>query len=522
MKSFFDCLSRPFRQHLSLFLFIFVLTTLLDVYQYTTQSTLKFTVLVASHNFMNSYLLTLLYTLFPRKLKRIYLVLITIVVSVFSIIDIFSVIKFHHPFDKDVATVIRGTNLNESLEFLASYLSWNLVVVILLFSVFGYWLYRTSKRPSVVGNKITLTAIFVLFSSVAMNCYAPHIWAYGFFGKIQELTDVEKTPDLKEYYTHPRIEVVGNQPQKVVMIIGESFAREHSSLYGYGKKTNPKLAKLVADSSLLVFKSVNSTATHTVPAFKSFMSTYRSEYGDSLKWYEFTTLPEVVRLASYRSSWISNQSPVGFYDNVVAAYARLCDSVNFVGDHYAGLAKTNLDGELVAPLRDHPKDGKRFFFVHLMGSHPQFESRYPSNYSHFRAADYMEFPEHQRENRAAYDNTILYNDAVVYDLIQEFKTEEAVVVYFSDHGLDVYESDPNYCSHANRSDAFSREVSKRIPFMVYLSPRYQKSFPEVTERLRSHLETPYVTENLIYTMMDLMGVRFVENDEVQKYSLLTK
>ena len=58
--------------------------------------------------------------------------------------------------------------------------------------------------------------------------------------------------------------------------------------------------------------------------------------------------------------------------------------------------------------------------------------------------------------------------------------------------------------------------------MIYMTPLYQKKFPEKKMLIQSKLDTPYRTDNLIYTIMDIIGVIFDDNGDVGKYSLLRK
>ncbi len=104
------------------------------------------------------------------------------------------------------------------------------------------------------------------------------------------------------------------------------------------------------------------------------------------------------------------------------------------------------DGSLVG--KDAVHNGNKCVFYHLMGQHEAFQSRYPKAFERFKAKDYLTFPEHQREVLAAYDNATLYNDYVVSSIIDLYKDKDAVVFYFSDHALDVFDTDPDFFGHA--------------------------------------------------------------------------
>ena len=91
--------------------------------------------------------------------------------------------------------------------------------------------------------------------------------------------------------------------------------------------------------------------------------------------------------------------------------------------------------------------------------------------------------------------------------------KEAICFYFPDHGLDVYQTKVNYSGHARRGDLESEAVGEEIPFMVYVSDGYRRRFPEVMERLYGGRDWEFVTEDFIYFLMDVLGVRFAEKSE---------
>jgi acetylglutamate kinase len=120
---------------------------------------------------------------------------------------------------------------------------------------------------------------------------------------------------------------------------------------------------------------------------------------------------------------------------------------------------------------------------------------------------------------AEYDNSILYNDYVVNELLQRFVNEDAIVFYFSDHGIDAFKSSNNYIGHANPNDTISIMVSKKIPFMVYSSQFFCKKHPELQKRIENAVNRPYRTDSIMYTIMDVAGVETVNGISYKHKSL---
>ena len=147
-----------------------------------------------------------------------------------------------------------------------------------------------------------------------------------------------------------------------------------------------------------------------------------------------------------------------------------------------------------------------------MGSHSNFKNRYPQTFEKFKAEDYKNHPNHQRENLATYDNSILYNDSIVYEIIRLFQDKETIAFYFSDHAIDAYESSDDYIAHAKVTVPKSVEAGTKIPFMIYTSPLYQQNFANEMKQIKQSLKQPFRTDDMIYTIMDIIGITFEEEN----------
>lgn len=331
----------------------------------------------------------------------------------------------------------------------------------------------------------------------------PSIVNDSIIGKIAMLYDIPSPPDLRKYYTSPKIEKNNQQPENIVIVIGESFSKSHSSLYGYHFQTNPLLEEYVKDSSLIVYSNVTSDVTTTIESFQRIMSTFSG----SGTWYECTTIPELITLCGYKSTWISNQSKAGLADNVVSHYAELCDDVFFVGNRFSAGMRKSFDEEVLEPLsyRVRSNEGKNVYIVHLMGSHEAFNKRYPSDFSRFEETMYSEFPENQRKTLSEYDCSIRYNDKVVSDIFSLFSGKEAIAFYFSDHALDVFESSDNYCGHSILGNNASVYYGKQIPYMVYMSEQFKRNYSNLYVKIRDASMDNMSTSDFVYTLLEVMG-----------------
>ena len=106
-----------------------------------------------------------------------------------------------------------------------------------------------------------------------------------------------------------------------------------------------------------------------------------------------------------------------------------------------------------------------------------------------------------------------------------FSDRNAIVIYFSDHGEEVY----NFRMQQGRTDIKTDDPRAMryqldIPFMIYASPRYAASHPHTMERIKRSVDRPFMTDNLPQVIFDLLGVhtsyfkpeRSVINDEYRQ------
>lgn len=406
--------------------------------------------------------------------------------------------------------IVKATNPQEATEFIDMFFHWGPVFIVIGITVFCYFLYKIFGK--IKPNRIvTLCALLLVVMGVAATTIKKSAnWGRVFIGKPFLYLSYQLPPDLSCFYSDLKLKIEDEDklPDNIVFIIGESFTKFNSSLYGYEKQTNPRLQELVRDSLLYVYSNVVSPGTHTIHCFQNMMSTYNDTQKDTLNWYEGTTVIELLDKTGYTTTWVSNQSQKGGYDNVVAKYAELCDTSLWVGNKFAGTNRMSYDEEVLPLLKSVAGDDSdlNFYCVHLIGSHYTFDSRYPTGgeWSVFKENDY-DYPKHQRYNRAAYDNSVLYNDFVVREIIKLFEDKESLVFYFSDHGIDLYYSSDDYVGHATNAPV-SVEKAKQIPYMIYVSPALKEANSEMADYINSHKNRTINTADVIYELMRIIGV----------------
>ncbi len=306
-------------------------------------------------------------------------------------------------------------------------------------------------------------------------------------------------------------------PTLVVVIIGESCNRNHLSLYGYKRPTTPRLQ---SRGDILAFSNVVSANSNTLRSVLGFLSENNAEHSRPLD--SALHIFDLLHSSPYRSFWLSNQSPIGLWDNGVTSLARNADVVSYVNlTANSSMESTTIaafDQQLFAPFLSALADTARHkaVFLHLMGSHTSYDKRYPSRFAHFKGG---------KDKRArtidAYDNTILYNDYIVDSLLctlasycTAHPTVRATALYFSDHGENVFD-EGDYAGH-DYSGAIPH-ANVEIPFLLWLSPSQREHF-RASPRLRlPDAGTPYMLDDLFHTLIDLADIATPAFDSTRSF-----
>ena len=302
-------------------------------------------------------------------------------------------------------------------------------------------------------------------------------------------------------------------PREVyVLVIGESARFGSFQVNGYERETTPLLAKT---QGLLSFQNVIAPATVTlmsVPLLLTPATAVRLGHAASM-----ASVVSVFKKAGFHTAWLSTQKKHGMYDTSCSIYSNDADEARFLSGNFApgsGLYASAYDGDLLEPFREllARNDSKLFIVLHTMGSHQHYCDRFPVTYNHF-PCDLARYhgsfltgtfsAEQQRNLTNAYDNSILYTDWVLSQLIESLNGVHAVsaLYYVSDHGQNKGDAPVLPFAHGNVTPDVLH-----VPLLVWLSPEYHARRAEQTHALESHRSTPLSADSTFHTLLDIAGL----------------
>ena len=320
----------------------------------------------------------------------------------------------------------------------------------------------------------------------------------------------------------------------VILVIGESYNKYHSPLYGYYLNTTPVLCSQQRSGNLFVFKDAMATYNMTTFSMKNMLSTNR--ISDNEAWCESPYFPVVFKKAGFNVSMWDNQRPtealVSCYDYALASYLY-ADSIMPIAynEHNTDIYEYDYDmltaftKESRSYQNNKSANKHSLYIFHLMGQHLDAGQRFPSsgNFNIFKASDIRraDLSDSQKQTVADYDNATRYNDIVIGRIISMFKDSPSVMVYLSDHGEEVYDY-RNFVGRTHERNK-KREAIKYqydIPMMIWCSDKYIQNHPQLTERIRQALAKPMSSDILPHLLFRLASIKTPfykpENDVLSK------
>ena len=263
----------------------------------------------------------------------------------------------------------------------------------------------------------------------------------------------EKKRNAKEILL-PDAQITTDSRDICVLIIGESARRDHFSLYGYERETNPftpgdGVTALIADAA----------ATYTTAGVKAIL-----DHAPVNKLYEI--LPNYMNRAGVDVIWRTSnwgEPPVHIdkYYKVKDIKARFPEA----DDRYDGILVERLKEDILASDKT-----KTLVIIHTNTSHgPTYFKKYPSEFEKFTpVCTTVEMSKaDQQELINAYDNTVVYTDWLIHSVIETLKEipdARKCMIYVSDHGESLGENNL-YMHGVPMSMAPAEQVE--IPFIVW-------------------------------------------------------
>lgn len=477
-----------------------------------------------------------------EKLARIYKLLVYITLMLLFVVNVFCLMNFKTMLSPSIVMLMAETNGGETSEFFKTYLlGRDSLLAYFICSLVLTWLFYSEKKlkPVIKGRKtIFLVLLIVLYMfdrsvspiQIFMQLFAcknlteVELW----YLKYPVNTNVMSNVVYSFFVMHLSKEEMGNAARStlsmadrvearedlnLILIIGESFSKHHSSLYGYEHHTNPKLEEYVKSGNLFVFNDAISAFNLTSFVLRNLFSV--NSIMDDENWADYPIFPILFKRAGYDVYFWDNQRTFGnadvsdfsiasylFNDSVAtASYTKFNDSV------------FPYDGELVMDFWNNVKlqSNRNLIIFHLMGQHTMPDKRYPQDpqFNVFTPDSVCRNDLDVRRKKliAHYDNATIYNDWLIDTIIQHYADDNAIMVYLSDHGEEIYDFRDHY--GRTQETAKTTELLKyqyEIPFIIWCSDTYKSRHPIVMNNIATAVDRPIMNDNVCQLLFGLVNM----------------
>ena len=304
--------------------------------------------------FIDLYLLCAVLTLLPKAVRKWVRGILYVVFYALAVVDVFCQYRLGAPIGPALVQNILLTNAREASEALGAYVTWRsigspvLVIIALLslhvasalYRTFGasssrwgralHWQLPQRSHPK-AGWACLLLAVLCLLSSLTNKRFL----YYNIFKADTNLEMqyyLQLVPSTTEFYlpvyrmmhalnvvrisqnelqtlversNQVQVDSCSFRSPRIVFIIGESYNRHHSALYGYDKATTPWQSSVAGDSAMTVFTDVVAPYHQTSEVLKLAFSLYG--YGEKRSWADYPLFTQLFLKAGYHVAFITNQ-----------------------------------------------------------------------------------------------------------------------------------------------------------------------------------------------------------------------
>lgn len=287
----------------------------------------------------------------------------------------------------------------------------------------------------------------------------------------------------------------------VVLVVGEAARARNFSLNGYPRKTNP----LLENEDVVSFSAMSSCGTLSAVSLPCMFSHLDRETFSEFRGQRHEGLLDVVSRAGVEVLWRENNSGCkGVCDRVKTEnMAELCAD----GDCQDMILLEGLQ-QVIDRLT-----GDALIVLHQKGSYgPGYYRRSPPEFKAFLPECTTNQLQQCRTDELvnAYDNTILYTDYVLAQVIDLLKQNSGrfntAMLYVSDYGESLGEK--NIYLHG-LPYLIAPDEQKHVPFILWFGGSFLEENGIDRACLRQKVSDPVSHDNLFHSVLGLLGIKTV-------------
>lgn len=471
--------------------------------------------------FLSAFIILLFLSIlsFSNFLFKTISSLLVIINSIF----LYYIIKYKIPVNLEIIQSIFDTDKSEVLELInINLILWQLPAILFLI-LFNFYVEISKRSPMPIFYVLLVLSFYPAYTYYelrydrskyekgyyrvvvsSLQSYLPLSYinnSYRYFKRSYLKSGLKNhgctiNVNLKNHY---------NKDLKIILVIGESARYDRFSLNGYKKnETTPSLQNIKGLVSFTRMYSLGTLTTVTVPKILQQDTTQ-----------QFCLVPSLKNIGCH-TKWISINGSSGPLQYISGWCDHVISKSQIVSQN--NIDREPVDGDLLKLLDSDPKKRLRLTVLHTRGSHEHYDHRVPESFKRFspNCSSYANDCINNLEAlNNSYDNTILYTDYFLSEIISRIKDENSLMIYVSDHGESLGEN--GMFSHGHDPKIAPQET--HIPMIWWASDKFlansenNKKFSILRNNRQKFVDQSYI----FHSILDCIGV---ESSEInQKKSI---
>ena len=287
-----------------------------------------------------------------------------------------------------------------------------------------------------------------------------------------------------------------------IVVLGESLRADHLQLNGYRRNTTPLLA---SDVRICSFPNVYTKEVFTHTSLPVILT--RADSIDDKRAQTEQSFISLFKKVGFRTSWLASQEPVNTYSD----FMHEADTLIYANEgKNVYMFDKWLDGALLPFYQKELEysNPRKLIVLHTIGSHWWYNSHFEKEVFSpvLRSKNISSSTQEAIVN--SYDNTILYTDCFLHQLIEELKDEVAILIYLSDHGESLGENEKYL--HAEDNEPLHYPAA-----FVWYSVKYENLFPQKIEAMKRNAVKHVTTSFMFHSILDASSITSAYLDEEQ-------
>ncbi len=450
---------------------------------------------------------------FALSITRMVWLILWPLLLIFSAIADYMIVTFQAQISKDSIAAFFEVTSREVNNFLSLELLANLLYAALL-AIAGIILVAR-ERPEPNNRRAAAVALILSLAIVLGNegsmatPYPPYnfltaAWQYA-YERISVASAGRRDISQDAHY------VAGDEPLTIVIVIGESARSDHFSINGYGRETSPLMEKR---HNLINFRDTTSCGVFTRVSLPCILT--RATAKNKAPSYRETSLISVFKRLGFATSWFGAQGKFATADPTTAISGEAATRVLLEEREFLD---NQVRDEQLLPLLDQALKNSlapSLIVLHMYGSHWQYSARYPTSFERFTPTCIMTLSRERAVEKQvdeikacgknldalvnSYDNSILYTDYFLDQVITRLEKKNALFVFTSDHGESLGEGGRFLHGHDNAPENY------RVPMFWWASDKFIGQHRAQWDELMHKSNFSASHDVIFHSILDCAGV----------------